>query len=241
MAGMNRDAIARMRGADSHSVPSPLPSHKHQIMEAFLWNNKSATRHEQRKHQEIQSLILSRLKRPVVNTYDEIEVRPLVPNRPELCPRDRGIIPRNDSWNHTVDMQTAINHRNNTRDREIPPRRYRLLSIQRDDEEEDIVCCDGGRCREGTKNLCTIAIWAIIVFFVINRFFVHMAMHLRMPQNVSPSNVRVVEFGAQAVADVDLGAQAVAGVDLGAQANAGVDEGTKSIANVTLLGQQGVE
>lgn len=226
---MNRDAIARMRGADSQSAPSPLPSHKHQIMEAFLWNNKSATRHEQRKHQEIQSLILSRLKRPAVNTYDEVEVRPLVPNRSELSPRD--IIPGNESWNHTVDMHTAINHRNNNRNREIPPRRYHPLSVQRDDEEEDIVCCDGGRCREGTKNLCTIAIWAIIVFFVINRFFVHMAMHLHTPHNGSPSNVRVVEVGAQAVADVDLGAQA----------NAGVDEGTQSIANATLLGQQGME
>ena len=127
-------------------------------------------------------------------------------------------------------MQTAINHRNITRNRDSPPRRYHPWSIQRDDEEEDIVCCDGGRCREGTKNLCTIAIWAIIVFFVINRFFVHMAMHLK-PQNVIPSSVRVVE----------LGAQAAAGVDLGAQANAGVDEGTQSIANATLLGQQGME
>lgn len=220
-----------MRGADSQSAPSPLPSHKHQIMEAFLWNNKSATRHEQRKHQEIQSLILSRLKRPAVNTYDEVEVRPLVPNRSELSPRDCDIIPGNESWNHTVDMHTAINHRNNNRNREIPPRRYHPLSVQRDDEEEDIVCCDGGRCREGTKNLCTIAIWAIIVFFVINRFFVHMAMHLHTPHNGSPSNVRVVELGAQAVADVDLGAQA----------NAGVDEGTQSIANATLLGQQRME
>jgi len=69
------------------------------------------------------------------------------------------------------------------------------------------------------------------VFFVINRFFVHMAMHLHTPHNGSPSNVRVVELGAQAVADVDLGAQA----------NAGVDEGTQSIANATLLGQQGME
>jgi hypothetical protein len=203
-----------MRGMDSQSAPlslTSLPSHKHQIMEAFLWNNKSATRHEQRKHQEIQSLILSRLKRPAVNTYDEVEVRPLVPNQPELSPRDSGLISENDSWNHVANMQTAINHRNNNR-REIPPQQYLPLNIQSDDEEEDIVCCDGGHCREGTKNVCTIAIWAIIVFFVINRFFVHMAMHLK-PQNVSPSSVRVVELGAQAAAGVDLGAQANAGVD----------------------------
>jgi hypothetical protein len=231
---MNRDAIARTRVVDSQSAPSSppsLPSHTHQIMEAFLWNNKSATRHEQRKHQEIQSLILSRLKRPAVNTNDEVEVRPLAPNRPELSPRDCGLISENDSWNHTVNMQTAINRRNNNRYLESPPQQYHPLSLQSDDEEEDIVCCDGGHFREGTKNLCTIAIWAIIVFFVINRFFIHMAMHLHKPQNVSRSSVRVVELGAQADADVDLGAQA----------NAGVESGTQSIANVTLLGQQGVE
>ena len=46
------------------------------------------------------------------------------------------------------------------------------------DEDNDIVCCDGEPCHEGTKNLCTIGLWALIVFGIMNRFFVHMAMHL---------------------------------------------------------------
>jgi hypothetical protein len=202
MAGMNRDELARTRGFDSQSsTPSRLSSHTHQIMEAFLWNNKSATRHEQKKHQEMQSLILSRLKRPDVMSHDEAAVRPS----------------ENGSWNHTVN----INHRNHIQHREVPSQRYHSLSIQSENEEEDIVCCDGGHCREGTKNLCTIAIWAIIVFFVINRFFVHMAMHLHKTQNISPGGVRVVELGAHAIADVHLGPQ--------------------PIANVTLLGEQGAK
>ena len=126
----------------------------------------------------------------------------------------------NDSWSHTVDTQTTINHRNNQH-REVPSQRYHPLSIHSENEEEDIVCCDGGHCREGTKNLCTIAIWAIIVFFVINRFFVHMAMHLHKTQNISPGRVRVVELGAHATADVHLGPQ--------------------PIANATLLGEQGAK
>jgi hypothetical protein len=33
-------------------------------------------------------------------------------------------------------------------------------------------------CNEGTKNLCTLAIWAIIILVIVNRFLVHMSMFL---------------------------------------------------------------
>ena len=54
-----------------------------------------------------------------------------------------------------------------------------------DDEEGDIVCCDDCYQHEGTKNICTIFIWAIAVFFVMNRFFVHMSNYLRQGDEVT--------------------------------------------------------
>eukprot|EP00804_Cyclotella_cryptica_P008426 CCRYP_003936-RA/>CCRYP_003936-RA protein AED:0.39 eAED:0.39 QI:152/1/1/1/0/0.5/2/64/252 len=53
-----------------------------------------------------------------------------------------------------------------------------------EDEEEDYVCCDlhsNSReplCNEGTKNLCTLAIWAVIIFAICNRFLMHMSSFL---------------------------------------------------------------
>jgi hypothetical protein len=173
-------------------------------MEAFLWNNKSvASRHEQRKQQEIQSLILSRFKRqPAVNNTRDDEVDDSNIN-------DRELASENDGWNHTVNLQTTIDRRYLNQQHGATSRRLRPLRKQSDDDEEDIVCCDGNNhCREGTKNICTIAVWALIVFFVINRFFVHMAMHLHKPQDARASgSVRVVELGAHAIVDVPIGTQ----------------------------------
>ena len=47
-----------------------------------------------------------------------------------------------------------------------------------DDEEGGIVCCEDSFRHEGTKNICTIFIWAALVFFIMNRFFLHMSMYL---------------------------------------------------------------
>ena len=200
--------MIRTRGSDSQSARPSLPSEKLRIMEAFLWNNKSvASRHEQRKQQEIQSLILSRLKRPpaVVDNdmHDDDDADSNI--------NDRGSSSKNDGWNRALNSQTTTDCRYHTPQLEAPPRRHRPLRVQcDDDDDEDIVCCDGNHhcCREGIKNACTIAIWAVIVFFVINRFFVHMAMHLHGPRDARPGgSVRVVELGAQAITDVPIGTQ----------------------------------
>lgn len=52
------------------------------------------------------------------------------------------------------------------------------------DDDEDYICCDlhsnsqQPLCSEGKKNLCTLAIWAIIIFIIINRFLMHMSIFL---------------------------------------------------------------
>lgn len=249
------------RGRDSHqnqsaTTPSPLPSHTHQIMDAFLWNNKSSNRYEQRKHEEVQSLILSRLKRGSAAPAHQHqhppneEVQPLVPPRqqpqprqpqlrqPQLSPmsslsrlqrsatpahqhsqaeevqplvhprqqpqlRQPQMSPMNiestnsiSSYEHQgiANAQTTINHRTHNRQRETTQQQpssspqQPTNNVRIDDEDEDIVCCDGGvPLNEGAKNLCTIALWALIVFAIVNRFFVHMAMHLHK----SPSTVGI--------------------------------------------------
>ena len=130
---MNRDAIIRTRGGDPQSARPSLPSDKLQIMEAFLWNNKSvASRHEQRKQQEIQSLILSRFKRqPAVNNTRDDEVDDSNIN-------DRELASENDGWNHAVNLQTTIDRRYLNQQHGATPRRLRPLRKQSDDDEEDI-------------------------------------------------------------------------------------------------------
>jgi hypothetical protein len=55
------------------------------------------------------------------------------------------------------------------------------------DEEDYCNCCNlhstsssssQPLCNEGTKNLCTLAIWAIIILVIVNRFLVHMSIFL---------------------------------------------------------------
>ena len=75
--------------------------------------------------------------------------------------------------------QVVVNRRNlhtQPESRVALPRQYNDVFI--DDEENDIVCCDDGFWHEGTKNICTIFIWAAVVFFIMNRFFLHMSMYL---------------------------------------------------------------
>ena len=52
-----------------------------------------------------------------------------------------------------------------------------------DDEEGDIVCCDDCYQHESTKNICTLIIWATLVFFIMNRFFVHMSKYLHQEED----------------------------------------------------------
>lgn len=71
-----------------------------------------------------------------------------------------------------------------------------------DDEEGDIVCCDDCYQHEGTKNICTIFIWAIAVFFVTNRFFVHMSNYLR--QDGDEVTDRIVNAGTNHSSIIDM-------------------------------------
>ncbi|KAL7552701.1 hypothetical protein ACHAWF_015938 [Thalassiosira exigua] len=81
-----------------------------------------------------------------------------------------------ENVNNGADVESRKHHRN--LDKQAQPSRFHHMNVSAEDDENDIVCCEGGHYREGTKNLCTIALWATIVFFIVNRFFVHMAMHL---------------------------------------------------------------
>jgi hypothetical protein len=98
----------------------------------------------------------------------------------------------------------ATNHRNlhysNPTAHQVPGGPTRLLAphyhIQvSDDEEGDIVCCDDCYQHEGTKNICTIFIWAIAVFFTMNRFFVHMSNFLRQDGDEVTTD-RIVNVGS---------------------------------------------
>lgn len=51
------------------------------------------------------------------------------------------------------------------------------------DQDDDYNCCDLNSspqplCNEGSKNLCTLGIWAMIIFIIINQFLAHMSMFL---------------------------------------------------------------
>lgn len=98
---------------------------------------------------------------------------------------------------------------------------YRPLYTQTTiDEEDDIVCCDftstDGHWREGTKNICTISLWALIAFAILNRLFVHMnlSMHHKVTSNtqgsVSPKNVGIVPASEVETAQVVFDEQEVA-------------------------------
>lgn len=105
----------------------------------------------------------------------------------------------------------AMNHRNlhysNPTAHQVPGGPTRLLTPHyhtqvSDDEEGDIVCCDDCYQHEGTKNICTIFIWAIAVFFVTNRFFVHMSNYIRQGDEVTTD--RIVNVGSNYSSIIDM-------------------------------------
>mmetsp|Transcript_30450 Transcript_30450/g.52801 ORF Transcript_30450/g.52801 Transcript_30450/m.52801 type:complete len:247 (-) Transcript_30450:110-850(-) len=215
---INGKRIARARGLDdglSPSPPSPLPPHTHQIMDAFLWNKKNnATKHEQKKRQEVQSLILSRLQRQRSVVQPHVEVQPLLPMQPRSSstntPNEN--ISNHKRWN-AVNGKTKTNHRSHNHHRETHPSSstYQPLNnridddIRMDDEEECCGCGDGGLgCNEGKKNLCTITLWALIVFAIFNRFIVHMAMHLHKSESVTAKDVGVIPTGNNEVGLLEM-------------------------------------
>jgi hypothetical protein len=173
------------RGGFIQSTPPPLPKHAHTIMEAFLWNNKNASRHEQKKHREIQSQILSNIHRSAAPP--QLEAQPLLPM---INSRLRSIAEIHSS--HTCSNQN-YDHRCHDHNRESRQQHKQQVHAQLEDIDDDIVCCDGGHCREGSKNLCTVALWAIFVFFIINRIFSHVPVHFHRPQTTTPNDARIVE------------------------------------------------
>jgi len=80
---------------------------------------------------------------------------------------------------------------------------YQPFYTQTTIDEEDDICCDctssDGHWREGTKNICTISLWALIAFAILNRLFVHMNLsmaHHKLASNVSPKDVAIVPANA---------------------------------------------
>ena len=135
------------------------------------------------------------------NVQSQREVQPLIPNNNRQQTQLRSVptqisntnvrwsgTSNNISNQNTISNQRSHNnnnlHQNNATMHKTPttksyqPMNTTQISI---DEEDDYVCCDpnGGHWREGTKNICTISLWALIVFAIFNRLFVHMnmAMH----------------------------------------------------------------
>lgn len=73
------------------------------------------------------------------------------------------------------------------------------LEVDVEDDDEAYSCCDRHPrhlCGEGAKNLCTLAIWALIFFAVVNRFLIHYALHLTRSTNKA-SDVARVEDGSR--------------------------------------------
>lgn len=142
-----------------------------------------------------------------VHTQQE-EIQPLIQSRqssPQL--RQNSPIQRSDNG------RAWSNHRSPTHQSAAPKRKatYQPLYTQTTiDEEDDIVCCDctstDGHWREGTKNICTISLWALIAFAILNRLFVH--MNLSMHTHKVASNVPK-DVGVAPAAEVPETAQVV--------------------------------
>ena len=141
-------------------------------------NTTTANQQHRAIHQqeEIQPLIQSRQSSPQLRQNS-----PTVQKNSTNCRSDVG-----KAWAH----QTAA-----PKSKEKYQPLYTQTTI---DEEDDIVCCDftstDGHWREGTKNICTISLWALIAFAILNRLFVHMniSMHHKVASSVSPKDVGVV-------------------------------------------------
>jgi len=108
-------------------------------------------------------------------------------------------MPDNPQRKANNEITKTTERRNNHNRQSIYPLTSQPLSIQFDEEEEDIVCCDGSQCHEGTKNICTIAVWAVVLLFICNRFFVHFAMHLNKHESVDSKHDSYVPTGSGGV------------------------------------------
>lgn len=121
---------------------------------------------------------------PRVIKQESIEMEPLLSGSATPPPSTLPPTSRKDN-NNRIHANTSsahvMHHRNPVSKRKelhiAPPRQYNNTFMD-DEEEDDIVCCEDSFRHEGTKNICTIFIWAALVFFIMNRFFLHMSMYL---------------------------------------------------------------
>jgi len=140
------------------------------------------------------------------------EMQPLVQSR-QSSPQLR----QNSPIQRSHVGRTSANHHRSRPNKATYQPLYTQTTI---DEEDDIVCCDctstDGHWREGTKNICTISLWALIAFAILNRLFVHMnlSMHHKVTSNaqgsVSPKDVGVVPAEVPETAQVVFDEQEVA-------------------------------
>ena len=178
----------------AHSTPPLLPSHAHQIMEAFLWNKKDGNKHERNSQREIQSQIMSKIHRSNPSSDQQEEVQPLVPMHSHLSPICEIHSSKKCCSQKHSDPENTINHRHHSNQHvKLRPRQKQHATDQYEDIEDDIVCCDDGRCHEGTKNLCTIVLWALFVFFVIDRIISHVPLHFEKPPSSVSNDAQVSE------------------------------------------------
>jgi hypothetical protein len=193
---MTANNISDSRGKRSaRSTPPLLPSHAHQIMEAFLWNKKNGNKHERNSQREIQLQITSKIHRsnPSSDQQQE-EVQPLVPMYSHLSPICENHSSKKYSSQNHSDLKNTINHRHHSNQHvNLRPRQKHHATDQYEDIEDDIVCCDDGRCHEGTKNLCTIVLWALFVFFIIDRIISHVPLHFEKPQSFVSNDAQARE------------------------------------------------
>mmetsp|Transcript_14792 Transcript_14792/g.22835 ORF Transcript_14792/g.22835 Transcript_14792/m.22835 type:complete len:258 (+) Transcript_14792:64-837(+) len=117
---------------------------------------------------------------PRIIKQESIEMEPLLSGSVSPPPSTLPTSSRKDNNRIHANTSSAqvMHHRNHRESKLAPPRQYTNVLMDTD-EEDDIVCCEDSFRHEGTKNICTIFIWAALVFFIMNRFFLHMSMYLQ--------------------------------------------------------------
>ena len=180
---MSTNKGTNSRGEHATPPPPPLPSHVHQIMEAFLWSKKNVSRHNKNKQREVQSQILSNIRRSTSSSDSQIEeVQPLIPTNL-------------NGGKQKNDRQISFNNQHHFyHNLESRSQNKQHANAYYEDIEEDIVCCDGGCCHEGSKNLCTIMIWVIVVLFIIDWIISHVPINFDTPQRITPNTSRIKEI-----------------------------------------------
>ncbi|KAL7471899.1 hypothetical protein ACHAXS_012205 [Conticribra weissflogii] len=202
---------------------------------------QNATQQRGKKHEFNNGSVQARVK------YESLQQSPRRPSNPLPQPSSSSLLqsqPQSSSISPAQSIPQTI------KPRTTPPNQ--ILKEQTDfetfyrDNEYDCdyddyhysccsICCDedgcnfqlSRHCNEGVKNLCTIAIWAMLVFAIVNRFLMHMGMFYARGRSVgrarhgavdtvrrdfdagingseNGSDARSVEFGGSNKVDFDI-------------------------------------